>query len=103
MIKTSIAMLLAFSAVPAFAEAPAAAATTVQTADLDLSSAKGQRALDRRLQHAAAEVCGIASPSDLEGQNDARKCRKDTVASLKSERDQRVAKASGQPIEVAVR
>ena len=102
MIKTSIALLLAFSAVPAFAEAPAAA-TTVQTADLDLSSAKGQRSLDRRLQQAASEVCGVASPSNLEGQNDVRKCRKDTVASLKAERDQRVAKASGQPIEVAAR
>ena len=103
MIKTSIALLLAFGAVPAFAEAPAMVTSTVQTADLDLSSAKGQRSLDRRLQQAVAEVCGIASPSDLEGQNDVRKCRKDTVAGLKVERDQRIVRASGQPIEVTAR
>ena len=103
MFKTSIAMLLAFSAVPAFAEPAVTVTSTVQTADLDLSSAKGQNALDHRLQRAAVEVCGIASPADLEGQNDVRKCRKDTVASLQAERDQRIAKASGQPIEVAAR
>lgn len=103
MTKIFIATLLAFTATPALAEAPAIAVSTVQTADLDLSTAKGQRALDLRLSQAAKEVCGKASPSDLAGQNEARRCRTDTLAQLASERDQRIARANGEPIEVAAR
>ena len=103
MTKTIIAMLLAFSATPALAEAPVIATSTVQTADLDLSTSKGQQALDRRLQRAANEVCGIASDADLEGKNEVRRCRADTLASVANERDQRIAAASSQPIEVAAR
>ena len=103
MTKTIIAMLLAFSAMPALAEAPVIATSTVQTADLDLSTSKGQQMLDRRLQRAASEVCGIASDADLEGKNDVRQCRADTLASVANERDQRIASASSQPIKVAAR
>ena len=42
MTKTIIAMLLAFSATPALAEAPLVATSIVETADLDLSSNSGQ-------------------------------------------------------------
>ena len=49
MTKIFIATLLAFTATPALAEPPVIATSVVQTADLDLSTAKGQRALDRRL------------------------------------------------------
>ena len=103
MTKTIIAMLLAFSATPALAEAPIIATSTVQTADLDLSTSKGQQALDRRLQRAANEVCGIASDVDLEGKNEVRRCRADTLASVANERDQRIAASSSQPIKVAAR
>ena len=102
MTKIFLASLLAFTATPAFAE-PVIATSTVQTADLDLSSAKGQRALDHRLSQAVNEVCGTASDVDISGKNDVRRCRVDTLAKLSSERDQRIARASGEPIQVAAR
>ena len=103
MTKTIIAMLLAFTATPVFAEAPVIVTSTVRTADLDLSTAKGQKALDHRIQQAVKEVCGKASDVDVAGKNDVRRCRTETLASLSSERDLRIARASGEPIEVAAR
>ena len=103
MTKILLASLLAFTATPALAEAPVIATTTVQTADLDLSSAQGQRALDQRLNQAVKEVCGTASDADIAGKNDVRRCRVDTLASLSDDRDQRIAAASNQPIKVAAR
>ena len=103
MTKTFIAMLMAFTAVPAIAEAPFIATSTVQTADLDLSTAKGQQALDRRLSQAVKEVCGDASDADIAGKNEVRRCRVETLAGLANERNEHIAKASGEPIEVAAR
>ena len=103
MTKFLIASLLAFTAAPVLAEPPAPVSSAVQIADLDLSTEAGQRKLDRRLSIAAREVCGTASPADLEGQNDVNRCFKDTLARLADERDQRVAAASDRPIEVAAR
>lgn len=103
MTKIFIATLLAFTATPALAETPTIATSTVQTADLDLSSAKGQRALDHRLSQAVKEVCGSASDSDIAGKNEVRRCRAETLAGLADERDQRIASASRQPIEIAAR
>lgn len=103
MTKIFLATLLAFTAIPALAEPPVTVSTTVRTADLDLSSPAGQRALNHRLTLAAKEVCGIASDVDLAGKNDVRRCRAETLSSLASQRDQRVAAASNQPIEVAAR
>lgn len=103
MTKTFIAILIAAAATPALAEAPIIATSTVQTADLDLSTAKGQRALDLRLNQAVKEVCGPASDVDIAGKNEVRRCRVETLAQLAGERDQRIARASGEPIEVAAR
>lgn len=103
MTKIFIATLLAFTASPALAEPPVIATSTVQTADLDLSSKAGQRALNHRLSVAAKEVCGTASDADVAGKNDVRRCRTETLASVASDRDQRIAAASSQPIEVASR
>ena len=103
MTKTLFAILLAATATPALAEAPVIATSTVQTADLDLSSIQGQRALDRRLTQAVKEVCGTASDADVAGKNEVRRCRVDTLASLSDERDQRIAATSFQPIKVAAR
>ena len=103
MTKIFLATLLAFTATPALAEPPVTISTTVQTADLDLSSSAGQRALNHRLALAAKEVCGTASDIDVAGKNDVRRCRSETLAALASERDQRIAAASNQPIEVASR
>ena len=103
MTKIVLAMVLAFAATPALAQPPVTVTSTVQTADLDLSSPKGQRALDRRLELAVKEVCGAASDVDIAGKNDVRRCRAETLAGLASERDQRIARAAGEPIEVAAR
>jgi UrcA family protein len=103
MTKIFLATLLAFSATPALAEQPVTASSIVQTADLDLSTAKGQHVLDLRLNQAVKEVCGTASDVDIAGKNDVRRCRVETLASLSAERDQRIASASGSPIEIAAR
>jgi UrcA family protein len=103
MTKIFLATLLAFTATPAFAQPPAIATSVVQTADLDLATDKGQKALDLRLTQAVKEVCGTASDVDLAGKNEVRRCRVETLASLASERDQRIARASDKPIEVAAR
>jgi len=103
MTKTLIAMLMAFSASPALSQPVSIATTTVQTADLDLSSKSGQRALDLRLNQAAKEVCGYASDADVAGKNEVRRCRVETLAKAERERDQRIANSSGSPIEVAAR
>lgn len=103
MTKIFIATLLAFTATPALAEPVVIATSTVRTADLNLSTASGQRALDQRLSRAVKEVCGTASDVDIEGKNEVRRCRAETLASLADERDQRIAAASAEPIKVAAR
>ena len=88
---TSAAIL----AKPAFAQEPAAERniTLVRTADLNLSTAAGQRQLDHRLANAAREVCGEASDADLEGKNEVRRCRDETLASVQAQRDAMFAAA----------
>ena len=102
MTKIFIATLLAFTATPVLAE-PITVSSTVQVADLDLSTARGQRALDLRLTQAVKQVCGTASDADVAGKNEVRRCRVETLARVASERDHRIARASGEPIEVAAR
>ena len=87
----------AIKAAPAFAEPVSPTAQTyvsyVQTSDLNLSSEDGQRTLDRRLAHAAREVCGAPSDADLVGQNKARECRADAVARASSQNENVLAAA----------
>jgi UrcA family protein len=93
----------AIKAAPAIAEPvePTVNVSLVRTADLDLASERGQRALDARLVVAAREVCGSASEADLEGQNDVRKCRTDVLAKAIGQRDQLVA-AVRRGIQIAI-
>lgn len=89
---------------PTVAEAAEAVTLTsiVETADLDLSSASGQRELDRRIAGAARDVCGEASNVDLEGRNAVRACRDATIAEASAKREQLFAAArSGTPILIA--
>lgn len=102
MTKLFLATLMALAATPAMAE-PIIMTSNVEIADLDLSTAKGQRALDLRLNQAAREVCGTASEVDVAGKNEVRRCRIETLARVSGERDQRIARASAAPIEVAAR
>ena len=78
---------------------------SVRTADLDLSTRAGQRALEQRLAIAVVEVCGTPSDVDLAGKNRARACRAETSARLAVERDRRIAGAvdPAQPIRLAAR
>ena len=96
-------LLLAAASSPVLAQPPETVISIVRTADLDLSSATGQRVLDKRLSQAINEVCGTASPADLAGQNKVRDCRKDAHNRFGAQRDQRIAAASSSPILVASR
>lgn len=81
-------------AVPAFAEPVAAedsVVTIVRTTDLNLAREEGRQRLDRRLAQAAREVCGTASDTDLQGKNDVRQCRDETLARAHARRDQLIA------------
>jgi UrcA family protein len=69
------------------------AVSLVPTADLDLSTGKGQRQLERRLATAAREVCGGASVADLEGTNEVRQCRDEVLARARTDRDALLAAA----------
>ncbi len=92
----------ATAAVPALAApAPAQNVSIVQTGDLDLTTNAGRQALDHRLVTAAYEVCGTASDVDLVGQNKARECRADVLASARAQGSQ-LALRSG-PIQIAAR
>ncbi|MEO6256602.1 MAG: UrcA family protein [Sphingomicrobium sp.] len=97
-LTSALITTVAIKAAPALAaETPAAPAalnvSLVRTADLDLASSDGQRRLDQRLANAAREVCGIASDVDLEGKNEVRKCRDETLAKAKGQRDAVLAAA----------
>jgi UrcA family protein len=96
---------VAIKATPALAD-PAAPVNVsrVQTADLDLSTSAGQRALDIRLANAARDVCGTASDVDLQGKNEVRKCRIEVLAKANAQRGQLLAAAGrGAVIQIAAR
>ncbi|HEV2747093.1 MAG TPA: UrcA family protein [Allosphingosinicella sp.] len=87
----ALAAASAFS--PALAQGPAADQATrhVRHADLDLTSAAGVRALDRRIAIAIASACGAASDVDLQGGNDVRRCRAEARERIAAERDRLIA------------
>jgi UrcA family protein len=96
-------LILAAASPPVLAQPAEPVTSIVRTADLDLASEAGQRALDKRVARAIIEVCGVASPADLTGQNKVRDCRKEARSRFDAERDQRIAAASPDPILVAAR
>ena len=93
--KTSsiVAVLTAcLFAAPTFAWQPGAQITVteaVRITDLDLSRARDRTALQARIRHAAFQACGEASSVDLEGRNEARRCRAEALR-LASDQVQRV-------------
>ena len=74
------ATLLAGAAAPAIAAPPAAQTRIVSFADLDLSSTAGRARLDRRIHAAVRDVCGRASPLDLNGIAQIVACRAESLA-----------------------
>jgi UrcA family protein len=96
----------AITAAPLLAEptsAPDVNVSIVRTADLDLSTRGGQRALDHRLISAASQVCGDASDFDLKGKNDQRQCRNDVLTAARARARTIVAANSGDAIALAAR
>src|SRR5688500_9297412 len=63
------AAAVAFFATPAFAQQPSST-VAVSYADLDLSTARGIRKLDRRIRTAVERACGPISSFDPAGKND---------------------------------
>ena len=103
-IASALITTAAIKAVPALAEpvaGPDVNVSIVRTADLDLSTENGRRALDYRLVHAAREVCGTASDVDLVGQNKVRACRKNVLSDARAKGDQLASR--GASITIAAR
>ena len=75
----------------------------VRTADLNLTTEAGRRALDHRLVVAAYEVCGTASDADLVGQNRARACRADVLARARAQGEQLASRTGHGTIAIAAR
>lgn len=76
----------------------------VSYADLDLSTDRGVRILDRRLRAAAVEACGPTSDADLAGKNNARDCRLETLSTSRAQRDVAIAGLDSSPrIQIAAR
>ena len=87
--------LAAAAAMPAAAEpmisVPSGHSVTVVTHDLDLSSADGQRTLDRRLWRAARQVCTFTTLRDLAESRLVDRCRADTLARVRARRAEAIA------------
>ena len=80
---------------PAGAEpAPAPRSVAVVHSDLDLSTARGADKLERRIWRAVVTVCGSAPDYDLEGKNDVRHCRRDTMRQASAHADRVIASAA---------
>lgn len=96
---------LAIKAAPAFAEGPAhgdTATSVVRTADLDLSSPAGQRALQQRLVVAAHAVCDDPSAVDLKAANAEAECRAQVLAAARARAEAVAGRNSGEPIRIAI-
>ena len=103
-IASALITTAAIKAVPALAEPVAAQelnVSIVSTADLDLSTETGRRALDHRLVNAAREVCGTASDVDLAGKNKVRACRGNVLTDARAKGNQLASR--GAAITVAAR
>jgi UrcA family protein len=103
--ETVMKTLLALSALAgALCVAPAAAAETrhppvvraVAHDDLDLSTAKGRKTLDRRIEIAIATACGDASSADPMGWKAIQRCRTDAADRVSVQREGAIAAARRQ-------
>ncbi len=87
--KTLAFSLLAAAivATPATAQSDGGQSLTVQFDDLNLSTPEGQKALDKRVETAAREVCGVDKKrTGTRIQSNARKqCLEQARASVKSQ------------------
>ena len=86
---------------PAMAETPASRTVAVSTAGLDLSTTRGQRALELRIVHASSALCGTPSPADARGRIKVRECRAELQTSAAEQARVLIARAGS--LEVAAR
>ena len=100
---SALATAALIKGVPALAQSPEAAnVTIVRTADLDLRSAMGQRALDQRLVTAAHAVCDDPSAVDLKANNREADCRAQVLAAARSRAQSIASNGTGEPIRLAL-
>jgi UrcA family protein len=89
----SVRSILAAAAVAACTSlaAPALAqpaqTIAVSYADLDLTAVPGRETLDRRIAHAAAQLCGFYQPTELTWAAAVRGCQSATIALAQPQRD----------------
>lgn len=105
-IASALITTAAIKAVPALAEPVTGTdvnVSIVRTADLNLATDAGRRALDIRLSQAAREVCGTASDVDLEGKNTVRACRDTVLADARARGEQLAARGGSDAIILAAR
>ncbi len=76
---------------------------SVSFGDLDLASPTGQAILDRRIANAVRQVCGRPYPIDLQSRHDAERCRVDTLASVQAQRNDALAQAQNDRIQLSAR
>ena len=103
MTRTIAILLLATASATPVAAETVTATRSVETADLDLSSAAGVRALEHRLTIAIVDACGEASAVDLQGANQVRACQADARHRVSAERDRVLARRSTSALSVASR
>jgi UrcA family protein len=92
--KTRSAILAALGA--ATLASPALASTAIAYSDLNLETAQGQTQLDRRIDAAAREICGIAdirTGTILQG-NKNKQCYDTAKASARKQVAERIARDS---------
>jgi UrcA family protein len=76
---------------------------SVSFADLDLNSPTGQAVLDRRIANAIRQVCGRPYPIDLQSRHDAARCRSQTLADVQAQRNDVLAQAQNERIQLSAR
>lgn len=87
LITLALALGTGVAASPASAESAATARVAVSTAGLDLNTAKGVRALDLRILHAASAACGTPSSADARGRVKFDQCRDEVRTAAVAQRD----------------
>jgi UrcA family protein len=95
--STRCAILAAALGAAALATPSLAQASAVKYADLDLGTSSGQAQLERRIDQAAREACGLdAQRSGTRlGSSEAKKCYTETLASVHKQVAETIAKSSG--------
>lgn len=95
MIRPLVAAALLAMAAPAFADLPASSATlAINTTDIDLSTAKGRKALERRVDSAINRFCGTAVTGSRDEAEELDRCRSEARAKVQPQMQAMMLRAS---------